>query len=253
MPHPSLINRKIQVKLHHLVKDLEMNKLNISRRQLLFSLGQLLSLSLISGAALRAQDAHSGHDMSQMKGHEGHVMPSDADPHAGHVADTSAPVKRSMMEFKLTPTPLVRQDGTKTTLSKELEGNKPTVLAFFYTSCTTVCPVTSQILAGTQALLGKDLQGARIVSISIDPEYDTPERLTAYAKKFDARAQWQHYTGTMQDSIAAQKVFGAYRGDKMNHVPLIFVNGGGKKSWVQLQGFPTAEQVVKEFREQKSS
>jgi protein SCO1/2 len=253
MPHPSLINRKIQVKLHHLVKDLEMNKLNISRRQLLFSLGQLLSLSLISGAALRAQDAHSGHEMSQMKGHEGHVMPSDADPHAGHVADTSAPVKRSMMEFKLTPTPLVRQDGTKTTLSKELEGNKPTVLAFFYTSCTTVCPVTSQILAGTQALLGKDLQGARIVSISIDPEYDTPERLTAYAKKFDARAQWQHYTGTMQDSIAAQKVFGAYRGDKMNHVPLIFVNGGGKKSWVQLQGFPTAEQVVKEFREQKSS
>jgi protein SCO1/2 len=246
-------NRKIQVKLHHVVKDLKMNKLNTSRRQVLVGLGQTLALSLISVGAAKAQDAHSGHDMSQMKGHEGHVMPSDADPHAGHVADTSAPVRRSMMEFKLTPTPLVRQDGTKTTLSKELEGNKPTVLAFFYTSCTTVCPVTSQILAGTQALLGKDLQGARIVSISIDPEYDTPDRLTAYAKKFDARAQWQHYTGTMQDSIAAQKVFGAYRGDKMNHVPLIFINGGGKKSWVQLQGFPTAEQVVKEFREQKSS
>jgi protein SCO1/2 len=148
---------------------------------------------------------------------------------------------------------LVRQDGSKTTLSKELDGNKPTVLAFFYTSCTTVCPVTSQILAGTQALLGKELKGARIISISIDPEYDTPERLNAYRKKFDAQPEWQHYTGTLADSIAAQKVFGAYRGDKMNHVPLIFVNGGGKKSWVQLQGFPSAEQVVKEFHEQKSS
>jgi protein SCO1/2 len=246
-------NRKIQVKLHHVVKDLKMSKLSTSRRQVLAGLGQMLALSLISGGAARSQDAHSGHDMSQMKGHEGHTMPGEVDPHAGHVADTTAPVKRSMMEFKLTPTPLVRQDGTKTTLSKELEGSKPTVLAFFYTSCTTVCPVTSQILAGTQSLLGKDLQGARIISISIDPEYDTPERLTAYAKKFDARPQWLHYTGTMQDSIAAQKVFGAYRGDKMNHVPLIFINGGGKKSWVQLQGFPTAEQVVKEFREQKSS
>jgi protein SCO1/2 len=230
-----------------------MNITSKSRRHVLVGIGHSLALAAMTSSQAWAQDAHSGHDMSQMKGHEGHTMPDAADPHAGHMADTSVPVKRSMMEFQLTPTPLVRQDGTKTTLSKVLEGSKPTVLAFFYTSCTTVCPVTSQILAGTQSLLGKDLQDARIVSISIDPEYDTPERLTAYAKKFDARAQWQHYTGTMQDSIAAQKVFGAYRGDKMNHVPLIFINGGGKKSWVQLQGFPTAERVVKEFREQKSS
>jgi protein SCO1/2 len=226
---------------------------NISRRKVLAQVSQMLTVSIMVSGSAWAQDAHSGHDMSQMKGHESHAMPGGEDPHAGHVADTSAPVKRSMMEFKLTPTPLVRQDGTKTTLSKELEGNKPTVVAFFYSSCTTVCPVTSQILAGTQALLGKDLKGSRIVSISIDPEYDTPERLTAYAKKFDAQPEWQHYTGTLADSIAAQKVFGAYRGDKMNHVPVIFVNGGGKKSWVQLQGFPSAEQVAKELRDQKSS
>lgn len=230
-----------------------MSKLDSSRRAVLTRISQTLAVTLMATHQVWAADAHSGHDMSQMKGHEGHTMPGDADPHAGHVVDKTVAVKRSMVELKLTPTLLVRQDGAKTTLSKELEGNKPTVLAFFYTSCTTVCPVTSQILAGTQALLGKDLQGARIVSISIDPEYDTPERLVAYAKKFDARPQWQHYTGTLADSIAAQKVFGAYRGDKMNHVPLIFVNGGGKKSWVQLQGFPSAEQVVKEFREQKSS
>ena len=230
-----------------------MSASNNSRRQVLATLGQALAISLMAAGSTLAADAHNGHDMSQMKGHEGHAMPSAADPHAGHVVDTAAATKRSMVDLKLTPTPLIRQNGTKTTLSKELEGNKPTVLAFFYTSCTTVCPVTSQILAGTQALLGKDLEGSRIVSISIDPEYDTPERLTAYAKKFDAKPQWQHYTGTLQDSIAAQKVFGAYRGDKMNHVPLIFINGRVKKSWVQLQGFPSAEQVVKEFRQQRSS
>jgi len=221
-----------------------------SRRKALARVSQVLALAILDSSYAWAQDAHSGHDMSNMQGHD---MSNGADPHAGHKADMSAPVKRSMVELKITPTPLVRQDGTKTTLSKELEGSKPTVLAFFYTSCTTVCPVTSQILAGTQNLLGKELEGARIISISIDPEYDTPERITAYGKKFDAKPQWQHYTGTLQNSIAAQKVFGAYRGDKMNHVPLIFVNGGGKKSWVQLDGFPSAEQVVKEFHSQKSS
>jgi protein SCO1 len=190
--------------------------------------------------AALAQDMHKGHNMG-------------ADPHAGHKMDKNADVVRTELEVAISATPLVRQDGTKTTLLKELEGNKPTVLAFFYTSCTTVCPVTSQILSNAQDLLGKDLEGARIVSISIDPEHDTPARLAAYSKKFAAKPQWQMYTGTTQNSAAVQKAFGAYRGDKMNHVPLFFVNTGGNKSWVQLKGFPTAEQVVKELVVQKRS
>jgi protein SCO1/2 len=47
-----------------------------------------------------------------------------------------------------------------------------------------------------------------------------------------------------------QKAFKAYQGDKMNHLPLIFINGGGKKAWVRLEGFPTAAQVVKELQDQ---
>jgi protein SCO1/2 len=174
-----------------------------------------------------------------------------ADPHAHHAhPDMNASVKRSMVDVALTPTPMVKQDGSKTTLAKELDGKKPVILAFIYTSCTTVCPVTSQILSRTQDLLGADLPNVRIVSVSIDPEYDTAERLLAYSQKFGAKAQWQHYTGTLANSVAIQKTFGAYRGDKMNHVPLMFINGGGKKNWVQLEGFPSAEQVVKEYRDQ---
>jgi protein SCO1 len=175
------------------------------------------------------------------------------DMHKGHMMDKNADVVRTEVEITIPATPLVRQDGTKTTLLKELEGNKPTVLAFFYTSCTTVCPVTNQILSNAQDLLGKDLEGARILSISIDPEHDTASRLAAYSKKFGAKPQWLMYTGTQQNSAAVQKAFGAYRGDKMNHVPLIFVNSGTGKAWVQLKGFPTAEQVVKELKEQKRS
>jgi protein SCO1/2 len=195
-------------------------------------------MSLAAGAAAWAEDEHAGHDMSAM------------DPHAHHHAAMDAGVKRSLVDVTLAATPMVRQDGTKTTLARELEGNKPVILAFVYTSCTTVCPVTSQILSKAQDLLGAELKKVRIVSISIDPEYDTPERLLAYSQKFEAQAQWQHYTGTLANSVAIQKAFGAYRGDKMNHVPLLFVNGGAKKSWVQLEGFPTAEQLLKEYREQ---
>jgi protein SCO1/2 len=205
------------------------------------SMGAAICL-LAMGHSAWAQDMHKGHNMG-----------AAADPHAGHKMEKNADVVRTEIAVAITATPLVRQDGSKTTLLKELEGNKPTVVAFFYTSCTTVCPVTSQILLNTQDLLGKDLEGARILSVSIDPEHDTPARLAAYSKKFGAKPQWLMYTGTQQNSAAVQKAFGAYRGDKMNHVPLIFVNSGAGKTWVQLKGFPTAEQVVKELNEQKRS
>ncbi|MEI8168788.1 MAG: SCO family protein [Rhodoferax sp.] len=211
------------------------------------SAAMLLALGLgISQCAL-AEDEHAGHDMSKMS--MDHDMKGE-DPHANHHADMNAAVKRSMVEVALAATPMVRQDGSATTLSKELDGSKPVILAFIYTSCTTVCPVTSQILATTQDLLGKDMGKVRMLSVSIDPEYDTPARLLAYSKKFGAKPQWVHYTGTLANSVAVQKAFGAYRGDKMNHEPLIFISGGGKKPWVRLDGFPSAEQVVKEFRDQ---
>jgi protein SCO1/2 len=202
----------------------------------------LLALGLAQAPAALAQAAptgHEGHDMSAM------------DPHAHHHMDTEAmaTVKRSMVDVAIAATPLLRQDGSKTTLAAELAGKKPVILAFIYTSCTTVCPVTSQILSRTQDLLGADLKNVRIVSISIDPEYDTPARLLEYSQKFGAQPQWQHYTGTLANSVAVQKAFGAYRGDKMNHVPLMFINPGNSKSWIQLEGFPTAEQVVKEYRD----
>lgn len=190
----------------------------------------------VAAASANALGAEHVHD------HSNHAHPAK-----------DAPVKRSMLDVKIAPTPMIRQDGTSTTLLKELDGAKPTIVALIYTSCTTVCPVTSQILSKTQDLLGKELSNARILSISIDPEYDTPERLLDYGKKFDAKPQWQHYTGSQANSVAIQKAFSAFRGDKMNHIPLIFIHGGGKKPWVRLEGFPSAEQVVKEFREQTRS
>lgn len=170
-----------------------------------------------------------------------------------HEAMLNANLKRSVVELNVPATKLLRQDGSAAIAQTELTSGKPTIVAFIYTSCTTICPLTSQIMREVQGLLGSATQGTRMASISIDPEYDTPERLQAYAKKFDASPQWTHYTGTLANSVTVQKAFKAYQGDKMNHLPLIFVNGGGKKTWVRLEGFPSAAQVVKELQDQIGS
>jgi protein SCO1/2 len=71
--------------------------------------------------------------------------------------------------------------------------------------------------------LGKSLDKVHIITISIDPEQDTPATLKKYAKKYKAKLQWNFYTGTVAASVEAQKAFQAYNGDKMNHVPATFL------------------------------
>lgn len=64
---------------------------------------------------------------------------------------------------------------------------------FIFTRCPTVCPVATRTM---QKLQARTDSRVHLVSISVDPEYDTPARLAAYAKKFGADpARWRFLTG----------------------------------------------------------
>ena len=87
------------------------------------------------------------------------------------------------------------------------------------------------------------------MSISIDPEQDTPARLRAYAKKFDAGPKWQFYTGTPQASYAAQRSFAVYYGDKMSHTPVTLMRMAPGRPWTRIEGFVTAEQLLRNYHD----
>jgi protein SCO1/2 len=175
--------------------------------------------------------------------------PADADPHAHHrhMMEEAPPVRRNEVAYQIPDVRLVRDDGKSMALRDVLSVKQPVILAFIYTSCTTVCPLTSQTLAQVQNRLGKAKNKVRIVSVSIDPEQDTPQKLTEYARTFHADTEWRHYTGTLAASQATQRAFDVYRGNKMNHAPAIFVRRGAKSDWIRFDGFATADQVVAEL------
>lgn len=174
----------------------------------------------------------------QVLAHEGH----------SHHASVSKKVTRSVVEYAAPEVSLIRDDGRTVVLADELNDGRPVVLNFIYTSCTAICPLSSQVLAQFQKQLGKEAGKVHVVSISIDPEQDTPERLRGYAKKYAAGKNWQHYSGSLEASIAAQKAFDAYRGDKMNHVPVTLLRAGNARSWVRFDGFVSAEELVREYK-----
>jgi protein SCO1/2 len=67
---------------------------------------------------------------------------------------------------------------------------------FIFTSCTMVCPRLTADMAKVQTHLRNRGVAARIVSFSVDPETDTPQKLKAYGEKFGARFDtWSFLTG----------------------------------------------------------
>ncbi len=169
-----------------------------------------------------------------------------ADPHAHHHVVAEAPT-RSVASYQIPDISLVREDNKVVALPDELNDGRSVVLAFIYTSCTTICPLTSRTLYELQNKLGSARDQVHIVSISIDPEQDTPQRLREYAARFHAGPEWHHYTGTLAASQAAQRAFGVYRGNKMDHVPATLVRAAPGAPWVRLGGFATAEQLLAEL------
>ena len=184
---------------------------------------------------------------------------STSDPHALHhhmmmQGDMmKEPTTRSTADYNLPRLSLVRADGKTVSLPDELNDGRAVVLNFIFTTCTAICPLTSRIFSQLQSKLGNDQNKVHLVSISIDPEQDTPSVLREYAKKFGAGKEWQFYTGTVEASIATQRAFNVYRGDKMNHTPVTLLRAAPGKPWIRIEGFATADELLHEFREMVAS
>jgi protein SCO1/2 len=91
---------------------------------------------------------------------------------------------------------LTSQDGKEVRL-EDFRG-RVVAVAFIYASCPDVCPLLTDKMARVQDALGPDF-GAKVafVSITTDPERDTPEVLKGYAEAFEADlAGWSFLTGT---------------------------------------------------------
>jgi len=149
---------------------------------------------------------------------------TERDPHAHHKLMMKQPGYTSSIHTYVIPELYLNDThNTKVSLQEILGGDGPVMLNFIFTTCTTICPILSATFSQVQRELGSEAKNVRMISITIDPEQDTPERLKEYAGRFKAEYGWLFLTGYIDNIIATQKVFAAYRGDKMNYVLLTFI------------------------------
>jgi protein SCO1 len=96
--------------------------------------------------------------------------------------------------------PVVTQDGKTLKFYDDVIKGKIVLISFIYTNCPDICPLTTARLTQVEDQLG-DVVGRDIffVSITVDPERDTPERLKEFATAFDVGPGWLFLTGNPED------------------------------------------------------
>lgn len=155
--------------------------------------------------------------------------------------------KRSTSTYDIPSVTLVTQDGAKVNLKKYLASDKPVMVDFVFTTCTTICPVLSACFSNIQRKLGPEAANVRLVSISIDPDNDTPRKMKEYLSRYDVKPGWDFLTGSKDDIRKVTAAFNAIVDDKMSHLSLIFLWSPAEGKWIRLDGTISTSELVDEY------
>ena len=155
---------------------------------------------------------------------------------------------RSLQNYTIPDLPVRDHQGRQQTLQNLIQTEKPVIVDFIYATCTTICPVMSVAFSNLQRRLGEKSQDVVLISVTIDPEHDTPQVLKEYRAKFSAKPGWTFLTGQRRDIDRIMQSFDAYFRDKMDHQPLKFISTGTPGEWVRLNGFLSTREMLKELK-----
>jgi len=156
--------------------------------------------------------------------------------------------KRSVERYSIPDVVLINQDGKKVRIASLLQSDQPVIVDFIYGTCTTICPVLSAGFVNLQRRLGPASRNVRLVSITIDPEHDSPKVLKEYLKRYRAQPGWDFLTGSRADIDAVMKAFNAYIPDKMSHYPINLIRVPKDGSWVRIFGLLSSREFLEEYQ-----
>lgn len=155
---------------------------------------------------------------------------------ATHAAAAEKRYKRTEETYVVPDVVLINQDREEVRLVDLMNTDKPVLLDFIYGTCTTICPILSAGYSNLQRKFSPDTDRIQLVSVSIDPEHDTPEVMTEYLERYQAQPGWDFLTGSRQDIDTVMHAFDAYVQDKMSHYPLTLIRSPDGSKWIRIYG-----------------
>src|SRR5215208_1882512 len=153
---------------------------------------------------------------------------------------------KSAAEKYFSDVELLNQDGQKMRFYSDVLKNKVVIINTFFTTCTSVCPPMNRHMEKMQEALGVRLgKEAFLISITVDPETDTPPRLKEYSRRFHARNGWIFLTGKKENVDWALYKLGQYVEARDDHSTIIIIGNEPKGLWKKAFGLAKPDELVK--------
>jgi cytochrome oxidase Cu insertion factor (SCO1/SenC/PrrC family) len=171
----------------------------------------------------------------------------DTKPDVKPSAEPSAARPEASINLARIPdTTVYDQDGRKLRFYADLVKGKTVAINFIFTTCTTICPPLTATFRRVQQELGdRTGRDIELISISVDPTTDVPERLKSFAAKFNARQGWTFVTGSKPEIDLLLAALGAKVANKNDHSPMILIGNEAAGNWTRTYGLASPTTLVK--------
>jgi protein SCO1/2 len=164
----------------------------------------------------------------------------------GAKPDALATTAVSVNLARLPDTIVYDQHGRRLSFYNDLVKGKTVAINFLFTTCTTICPPLAATFRKVQQELGDRVgRDVSLISISVDPATDVPERLKKFAAKFNAGPGWTFLTGSPPEMDRLLKALGAAVADKNDHTPMVLVGNEAAEFWTRTYGLAAPAAIVK--------
>jgi protein SCO1/2 len=148
---------------------------------------------------------------------------------------------------------LLDQNGRRVRFYSDLIKDKIVLISFFYTSCTYTCLMQGKVFSELQAELGERLgKDVFLISVTMDPETDTPGLLKRWAGQHGLRKGWSLVTGGKDDMA---KLVGHLTGNPLGrlemHSAFIYIGNDRNNNWAATYGLAAPKKLVEKIEEMR--
>lgn len=145
---------------------------------------------------------------------------------------------------------VIDQNGKRLRFYSDVLKDRVLLINFIFTSCMDACPLMTQRLIQTRELLVDAVKDdIWFVSISIDPERDTPEAMKAFAEKQGAdETRWMWLTGTKQNLDFIVKRLGQYTDEIEAHSTLMLAANTRTRHWTRVMPMVPPAGIAEQMR-----
>lgn len=189
--------------------------------------------------------AHNDHKAPEHDHHHAHDQHQHGNGHH-HENRNPGPSREESITPSIPDPVLIDQDGNKHRFYSDLVKGNLVLMNSIYTTCEGTCPMQTAIFSLVRKLLGDRLgREIQMISVSLDPATDTPERLKKFAEQHGGASEgWTFLTGSRKDVARVLKAMDLYSANPEEHTPIAAVGNEPGGVWLKVINLNSPVELV---------